>query len=380
VSNEFVENAGRRRERLRGRLNDEGLDALLVSHPTSVTYLTGFSGDSSYLVLGRQRTVLISDARFTQQLAEECPGLEAHIRPPSQPLQEAVAEVVNQLGLRAVGFESGHLSVAEHESLGGLTPAVAWKGGRERVEQLRAVKDDFEIDQIRAAVRMAERAFAMFRAMLRASDSEKELADALEAFVRRAGGTCCSFPSIVAVGDRAALPHAPPTGRRVAEAGLLLVDWGASGRFYKSDLTRVLLPRTNSAFPRPGLAEEAGQLEKVYAVVLAAQQQALRTLRPGVVAGDVDAEARSVITEAGFGPFFNHSLGHGLGLQVHEAPMLKPGVKTVLQAGMVVTVEPGIYLPGWGGVRIEDDVLITPDGCEVLTQTPRDLAAMYVDV
>src|SRR5262249_48729974 len=151
----------------------------------------------------------------------------------------------------AVGFESAHLSVADFETLGAAAPGVSWKGDPGRVERLRAVKDASEIEQIREAVRFAERAFSMFRAMLGPDDTEKELCDALEAYVRRAGGRCTSFPSIVAVGPRAALPHAPPTAHKVHEAELLLVDWGASGRFYKSDLTRVLLPRKTSAFSRP---------------------------------------------------------------------------------------------------------------------------------
>jgi Xaa-Pro aminopeptidase len=376
VSSDTTDYPALRRLRLQQKLAAEGMDAYLISTPWNVTYLTGFSGESSYLVLGRERTILVSDARFTEQIAEECPGLEAHIRPPSQPLADAVAEVLVKLQFRAVGFESSSVTVAELETLRARAPALDWKGDPGRVEQLRAIKDAGEIAQIREAVSFAERAFAMFRAMLRPEDREKDLADALEMYVRRAGGRCTSFPSIVAVGSRAALPHAPPTRRQVSEAELLLVDWGASGAFYKSDLTRVLLPRTNSAFSRSAPREEfTAKLHEVYATVLKAQERALGAIRPGVIANDLDAEARAVITEAGFGPFFNHSLGHGLGLQVHEAPMVKPGSPAVLQPGMVITVEPGIYLPGWGGVRIEDDVLVTPDGCEVLTSVPKDLAS-----
>ncbi|HXG11029.1 MAG TPA: Xaa-Pro peptidase family protein [Gemmataceae bacterium] len=356
-----------RREKLMHALRQEGLDALLVSSPVNVTYLTGFSGESSYLILAPQRTILVSDFRFVEQIAEECPDLEAHIRPPSQALPLAVAEVLDKLGFRSIGFESGHLNVAEYEILREKTPSLDWKGGRDRVEQLRAIKDPSEVAQIREAIAIAERAFAAFRSLLRPTDSEKDLADALEGYVRRAGGWGTSFPSIVAVGDRAALPHAPPTARTVGEGELLLVDWGASGRFYKSDLTRVLAPRRIST-----------KLEEVYTVVLRAQERAIQRIRPGVKAHDVDAEARAVIAEAGFGDSFGHGVGHGLGLQVHEAPFMRPTSETVLQAGMVMTVEPGIYLPGWGGVRIEDDVLVTPDGCEVLTHVARDLASIAI--
>ncbi len=367
-----------RRERLLRLLQEEGLNAGLISQPVNVSYLTGFSGDSSYLVVTPGQTILVSDGRFTEQIAEECPGLEAYIRPPSQALREAVTAVLGQLGLGALGFESGHLTVADFEALRESLPQLAWKGGVDRVERLRLVKDDQEVGQIRAAIAMAQKAFAMFRAMLRPEDCEKDLADAMEMYLRRAGGRCGSFPSIVAVGPRAALPHAPPSKVRVADSPLLLVDWGASGPFYKSDLTRVLLTRNNAAFRR--LEPEAdGKLQEIYAVVLGAQQQAIAAVRPGVQAQEVDAAARTVIADAGYGNCFLHSTGHGLGLQVHEAPLLKAGSLTVLQPGMVVTVEPGIYVAGWGGVRIEDDVLVTPDGCEVLTSLPRDLAANIID-
>jgi Xaa-Pro aminopeptidase len=369
-----VDYPAQRRWQLTQALVAEGLDALLISHPVNVTYLTGFSGESSYLLLGRERTLLVSDARFTKQIAEECPGLETHIRPPAQNVTQATAEVLTKLGWRSAGFESGHLTVAEWETLRELAPTVDWKGGRDRVEKLRAIKDPSEVEQIREAITIAERAFGAFKALLRPEDREKELCDALEQFVRRCGGQCTSFPSIVAVGERAALPHAPPTNKAVAEADLLLVDWGACGRFYKSDLTRVLVTRKNRVFSRSQTGN--GKLEAVYAVVLQAQEQALRTLRPGVKGQDVDAAARSVIAQAGFGDFFGHGLGHGLGLQVHEAPALRPNSEVILQPGMVVTVEPGIYLPDWGGIRIEDDVLITPEGCEVLTSVPKDLRSM----
>jgi Xaa-Pro aminopeptidase len=356
-----------RRDRLRQTLIAEGLDALAVSSVVNVSYLTGFTGDSSVLVLTCERDLLVSDPRYSELIAEECPGLPVQIRPPVQKIHEAVAEVVNKFGGRAIGFESGAVTVAEFEALTSITPSINWKGGVDRVERLRTIKDAAEIEQIREAIRIVESAFLVLRALLRPEDREKELADALENYVRKAGGQATSFPPIVEVGERAALPHAPPGERSVSSGELLLVDCGASGRFYKSDLTRVWATRKIST-----------KLEEVYTVVLKAQQQAIRAVRPGAVAKDIDAEARSVITEAGFGSFFGHGLGHGLGLLVHEAPAVRPRSDTVLQAGMVFTLEPGIYIPGWGGVRIEDDVLVTPDGCEVLSRLPRDLDSIEV--
>jgi Xaa-Pro aminopeptidase len=354
-----------RRQQLARTLAAEGIDTLLVSNPLNVSYLTGFSGEASHLILLRDRAVLVSDARFTGQLAEECPGLETMIRPPAQPLHAAVADALAKLGVRSVGFESSHLTVADWETLRDAAKTIDWKPSRDRVEKLRVIKDASEVAEIRQAIDFAERAFSVFRTLLRPTDREKDLADLMEATIRRLGGQGCSFPSIIAVGDRAALPHAPPTERAVEEGDLLLVDWGASGRFYKSDLTRTFATRTISP-----------KLEAVYAVVAKAQQRAIARIRPGVKGADVDTEARTVIAEAGFGDL-SHGLGHGIGLQVHEAPALRPNSEAVLQPGMVTTVEPGIYLPGWGGVRIEDDVLVTPDGCEVLTHVGRDLTTLF---
>jgi Xaa-Pro aminopeptidase len=359
-----------RRMNLIAMLEKDGVDTYLVHQPVNVSYLTGFTGDSSWLLVGRDKSLLVSDARFTEQIAQECPKLEAVIRPPTRLIADAAVAELKKLGVGSVAFESSQMSVADLETLRELLPAVSWKPVRDRVESLRSIKDDLEISGIREAIHFAERAFEAFRAQLRLDDTEKDLVDAMETYVRRAGGEKTSFPTIVAVGERAALPHAPPTSKRVGEGNFLLVDWGASGTLYKSDLTRMLVPRTNSAFSKQ---DSDPKLEAVHGLVLKAQQQALSLIRPGARGHDIDAAVRAIFSEAGFGERFGHGLGHGLGLQVHEAPSLRPNSTAVLQPGMVVTVEPGIYLPGWGGVRLEDDVLVTPDGCEILTKLPKGL-------
>jgi Xaa-Pro aminopeptidase len=233
------------------------------------------------------------------------------------------------------------------------------------IEQLREVKDKHEIAEIREAARYAEQAFAVLRATLRPNRTEKEVADDLEHQIRLFGGKGTSFPSIIAVGARAALPHARPTDKTIGADDFVLVDWGATARHYKSDLTRVLV--TGRISPK---------LERIYGVVLEAQEQAIAAIRPGVTGREVDAVARKVITDAGFGKQFGHGLGHGIGLDIHEAPRLNSANDKPLKPGMVVTVEPGIYLPGWGGVRIEDDILVTKSGHEVLTSVPKQLNEM----
>jgi Xaa-Pro aminopeptidase len=356
-----------RRDKLRPRLIKQRADAVLVSNEANVRYLTGFRGDSSWLVVGRDKCVLISDGRYTGEIAEECPDLDTHIRRTTgEKLAAALAKVLRSMRVSRLAYERS-ITVAE---LGELeqelrrTQLVGWDGA---VEALRARKDAAEIEAIRGAIGMAERAFRMLQATLRPSDTEKELADQMENFLRRSGAERASFETIIAVGERTALPHARPTSAPVREAAPLLVDWGASGPLYKSDLTRMLVVRKIPA-----------KLEAVYEVVLRAQQRAISKIRPGVRGRDVDAEARAAIAESGYGRFFTHGTGHGIGLEIHEAPSLRPNSETVLQPGMVVTVEPGIYLRGWGGVRIEDDVLVTRDGHEVLSSLPKGLASVLI--
>ncbi|MCA1685271.1 MAG: Xaa-Pro peptidase family protein, partial [Planctomycetia bacterium] len=293
-----------RREKLARTLKADQADALLVTNATNVRYLTGFTGEDAVLLVLRDRAVIVSDGRFTTQLRQECPDLETRIRPIGQTPIEAVADAVDKLGVRRLAFESSALSVADHEALGAKLPALAMLGVADRVESLRTIKDRDEVAAIREAVVFAERAFAMLRAGLRRGESEKDVADALEGYLRRCGATTASFPPIVAVGPRSALPHARPTAdTRIGDADFVLIDWGATGRPYKSDLTRVLV--TGKVTPK---------FEKIYRTVLAAQERGIAAIRPGVPARDVDAEARSVIEEAGFGRFFDHGLGHGLGM------------------------------------------------------------------
>ncbi len=368
-----------RRERLRRSLMAAGAEMLAVGNPINVTYLTGFTGDSTWLLLSKDRAILVSDGRYQVQIAEECPNLETSIRPPDRTILEAVASAIVQSGARNVGVEATHMTLADAEKLRDLAKSVAFQPTIGLVEDLRRIKDDTEIAEIRDAIWIAEKAFAMFCALLKGSDTEKSLADAMDGYLRRAGGTGSSFPPIVAVGDRSALPHAPPIDRRVDESSFLLLDWGAAGRMYNSDLTRIILTDSLLRNSGSGRRPVESDLRKRYTVVLRAQQIAIDLLRPGVKASDVDRAVRAFLEREGVNSNFNHGLGHGIGLQVHEGPYLRSNSNDVLAAGMVVTVEPGIYFAGWGGIRIEDDVLITPEGCEVMTSLPKDVASVFGD-
>jgi len=357
----------RRRDRLRRAVRKAGADALLVTDFTNVTYLTGFTGDDSDLLVRHDGDVILSDPRYTTQLGEESPGLDVHIRRPGVNMLQSIARVLRRAKVKRLGIESDSMSVSLRDWIVGELPKVEIVPTTGLVERLREIKDKHEIAQIRQAVWLAEKAFSVLRATLRPEKTEKQVADDLEHQLRLFGANRSSFPTIVAVGPRAALPHATVTDREIGSSGFVLVDWGADQGLYKSDLTRVLV--TGRIPPK---------LERIYRVVLNAQRKAIAAIRPGAKAHDVDRAARKVISRAGFGRYFGHGLGHGLGLQVHEAPRLGAESRVVLKAGMVVTVEPGIYIPGWGGVRIEDDVLVTRTGHEVLSSVPKRLEEVVV--
>jgi Xaa-Pro aminopeptidase len=333
---------------------------MLVTSFTNVTYLTGFTGDDSFLLLTQHGEWILSDPRYTTQLEEECAGVELVIRKPGSPILASVVETVEAAKVRALAVESASMTVGVFQILNEKLPGVELVPASGLVEQLREIKDKSEVHQIRQAIRVAERAFGVVKASLRSSDTEKHVTDLLEYQIRLFGGECCSFPPIVAVGPRAALPHARPGTVQVEESGFILLDWGAKVAGYLSDLTRIVITGKVSA-----------RLEKIYNVVLASQREAISAIRPGAIMEDIDLAARQVIEEAGYGRRFSHSLGHGIGLEIHEQPRLGVDQKRPLRPGMVVTVEPGIYIPGWGGVRIEDDILVTSRGCEILSTLPK---------
>ncbi|MGO8748856.1 MAG: M24 family metallopeptidase [Thermoguttaceae bacterium] len=358
-----------RRDKLRRLIRKSAVDSLLVTDFTNVTYLTGFTGDDSFLLIHRDGAILISDGRYVTQLQEECPGLDLHIRATGTTIAKAAIQVAESSGVGRLGIEADSMAVSLRDQLAERLAASQIVSTTGFVEALRQVKDKEEIAQVRRAIWYAEKAFEVLRATLRPEKTEKQVADELEMQMRMFGAKCASFPSIVAAGPRAALPHAQPGQCPIGQSDLLLVDWGADGGLYQSDLTRVLV--TGRISPK---------LERIYRVVLQAQTQAIAAVRPGVRGEEIDGIARGVIGEAGFGKYFDHGLGHGLGLAVHEGPRLRPSSEVVLEPGMIVTVEPGIYLPGWGGVRIEDDLLVTRTGHEILTSLPKQWEQMFVSL
>ncbi len=358
----------KRREKLQRLIKDQNAAAMLVTNVLNVRYLTGFTGDDSYLILHRNGEVLISDPRYEEQIAEECPGLNTFIRTPQETLLGVTVDQLSAGKWPTILIEAESMTVATYQR---IKDAVSGTIGHAHglVESLRVIKDKEEIQITRRAVEIAQRVFTSVRATMRGSQTEQDVAHEIERLSRQLGGSGTAFKPIVAVGPRAALPHAVPGSDRIDSAPFVLIDWGVATDGYRSDLTRVLA--TGKIPPK---------FSKMFEAVLAAQQAAIDALRPGVMVSEVDRIARGVIDSFGMGKRFNHGLGHGIGLEIHEAPRLGKNQDRPLEPGMIVTVEPGVYFPGFGGVRIEDDLLITREGHEVLSDLPRTLEENRVEL
>ncbi len=346
-----------------------GASAFLVTNIKNICYLTGFTGSSAYLLVTPKRDYLLSDTRYQSQLQTEVSGLEIEIRDSSTTMLQLTQRIVKSLKCDAILFESDSISKSDFDRFESELQGIELIGTSGLVEELRAIKDKSEIEAIRKSIDVNQRAFNVIRAQLTSEQTERTVAHNLEHQMRDFGAKGCAFDPIVGVGPRAALPHGRPSEKRIGESPIVLIDWGAEVDLYLSDITRVLVTGKITA-----------RFAKIYNVVLKAQLAAIKKIRPGANLKTIDSTARRIIENAGFGKYFGHSLGHSFGLEIHEKPNLSPASKGTLEAGMVVTVEPGIYIPSFAGVRIEDDVLVTPDGFEVLTDLPKELDSCTVDL
>jgi Xaa-Pro aminopeptidase len=338
------------------------VDGLLVTSLANVRYLTGFSGSSALLFVTARDTILITDFRYKTQIAGEVGDL-ARISIESQSLWTGLWSVLTQLSsIEVLGFESAHLLHRDFQRLLEAGARWQWRPTMDLVETLRERKDADELALISAANGVATRALERTLPQIRAGMSELGVAGVLEKALRDEGSEGFPFPSIVASGPRSALPHARSSARRVETGDFLLLDFGAEVSGYCADVTRTFVVGRSGAEQR-----------EVYDVVRTANEQASRRVRAGMSGRDADAIARDYIQQRGYGDLFGHSLGHGLGLEVHEAPRLARTAEGALAEGAVVTIEPGIYRPGWGGVRIEDDVFLGPTGPQILTRFTHEL-------
>ena len=337
------------------------LDALLVTHLPNIRYLTGFTGTAALLLLTRDRAVLVSDFRYESQATQEV-GNSASVEIDRHSVWDRLGRVVSASAIATLGVEATALTLRDAERLS-VMPRLRVVSTSGIVERLRVIKGPEEVAAIRAAAELAQEALAEVLPGIRVGDSELEIAARLEAALRRRGSEWHPFQTIVASGPRSALPHAHTSRRGVAAGEWLLLDFGAQVDGYCADLTRTVIV---------GARADARQ-RAVYDTVRAAQSRALAGVEAGMSGRDADALARDLIAARGFGDAFGHSLGHGLGLEVHEAPRLSATAADPLPAHAVVTIEPGIYLPGWGGVRLEDDLYLGPDGPVCLSDNRTDL-------
>jgi len=351
-----------RADRVADALEEREADMLLVSDLVNVRWLTGFTGSNAAAVVGREGARrFVTDFRYLTQSAEEVdPAWEREI---AVDLLAGVVKGLPGSGELRLAFDDAHMSVKDHARLAGMLRAgieLVPAGGA--IEALRAVKDADELEAIRAAARLADDALTEVLGRGLVGRTEREVALDLEFTMRRMGAQAASFPPIVAAGEHGALPHATPREVPIPAGTLCVVDWGAQLDGYASDCTRTYA--TGDTDPRDA---------QVYALVLDAQEAALEAVRPGPTGRELDAVARSIIDAAGHAEHFGHGLGHGVGLDVHEGPRLSKQGETALAAGMVVTVEPGVYVPGAVGVRIEDLVIVTEDGAEVVSSLSKEL-------
>jgi Xaa-Pro aminopeptidase len=361
-----------RQAKLRERLAATRFDSLLISHLPNIRYLCGFTGSAGLLLVEEAGSVFFTDVRYDTQAHEEVKAAKVVIA--RKAILPSVAEWLGKRRRRArgtvIGVEAEHVTVAEKKRLQDLLPpGTRLSDAPSQVERLRMVKDAEELERIRAAVKLGAALFDRALEVLRPGVKETEVAAEMEFAARKAGADEMSFPTIIASGARSALPHGRASSQPIQPGGFVVCDFGVILAGYCSDQTRTVWVGEGSG-PAPVDAHQA------YEAVREAQQAAIDAVRAGIAVGEVDEAARKVLRKAELGRYFTHSTGHGVGLEIHEAPRVANGQKEVLEPGMVITIEPGVYFPGKWGVRIEDMVAVTAAGCEVLTPTSKDFRAV----
>src|SRR5687768_7942512 len=365
-----------RHKAVRDAMKELKLDSILLTHPPDLAYLTNFSGDDSVGLITEKDFFLVTDFRYQEQAELEAGWLKVAVR--DGKMSDEVAKTLASAKVKRVGFEANFTAFGQVHAIDKAVKDLKEPTPPPNIElvplenvltNIRKVKDDHEIDLIRKSVGVAEEAFEAIRDEIKVGQSENYLAGLLVFELRSRGASDSSFPCIVAAGPNSSLPHYRPGDVLVQRDQPLLIDWGALYKGYCSDLTRTLM-----------VGRVSPKLKQIHKVVYDAQQAAIKFLRPGVTTLQADRVARDVIDNAGFKDQFGHGLGHGIGREIHELPsMRKTGGDEELRPGMIVTVEPGIYIPGEGGVRIEDDVLITHSGCEVLSTLDRTFEGCHVE-
>ncbi len=351
-----------RLEKLRAKIEAKGFDALLVTQAENRLYLSSFTGSAGALLITSDKAILATDSRYTEQAGIQSPSFE--IRKIRSDLDKWLPEMLTEFSIKRVGFEAADLSYSLYrkvrESLDKNRNSIQLIAEEGFVEELRMVKEDEEIENLKKAASLADGAIEHLCSLLKPGMTEKEATWEMEKFMREKGSQPIPFELIVASGPSSALPHAKPSDKAIAEGEPVVIDIGAKTGYYCSDMTRTIC-----------LGKPSDNFNRIYDIVLGAQLAAMATIEPGMSGDKADSLARTVINEAGYGEAFGHGLGHGIGLALHEGPRLGQNSQDILRDQMVFTVEPGIYIPGWGGIRIEDTVIMENGKIKALTRSPK---------
>jgi len=342
----------------RKKIIDSGLDAVIVYKPENRRYLSGFTGTAGYVLLTRDRNIFITDFRYVNQASEQCKDFEIikHTN------ERTLYDILNEFEVKTLGFEEEFVTFSQYEEFNEKLNNVELVPLKGVINKLRTIKTEDEIENIRKAANIADMAFEHICSLLKPGVTEWEISLELESFMKKQGASGTSFESIVASGKRSSLPHGVASQKVIENGDFVTLDFGCIYNGYCSDMTRTVV-----------IGKATSKQKEIYEIVLNAQEAALESIRAGITGFEVDKIARDIITDKGYGEYFGHGLGHGVGLEVHEAPRLSPLGKDTLEENMVVTDEPGIYIPDFGGVRIEDLVVVKKDGYEILTKSPKHL-------
>lgn len=353
----------KRIDRLVKRVKGENLDGILLICDTNIRYITGFTGSDSYVVISETSKGFITDSRYTEQAEAECEGFEIiRWRSPAPGLTETIQSTCDRYGIKRLGFEKNKVTFELYEKLSNDLKGIVLVPTGGLVEGIRYVKDEFEAECIRNAAKIADEAFSEILKYIKVGATEKDIERELQYLIKKKGADDIGFPTIVASGKNSSLPHAIPSDKEIENGDFVTMDFGAMYKGYRSDMTRTIVV---------GEADDKQRL--IYSIVKAAQEKGEKAIKAGVSGSVPDDHARGHIRDAGYGDYFGHGLGHGVGLDIHEEPFMSSSCEKILEEGNIITVEPGIYLPDWGGVRIEDTVLVKADGIEILTRSSKEL-------
>ena len=347
-----------RLEKLKKLIREKELDAILIYMPVNRRYFSGFTGSAGYALIFQERNYFLSDFRYIQQSQKQCEGFEIV----TMTIENTLSKILASFNITKLGIEDNFMDVAAYLKLKQDIAGIEMTGIGQDLTMIRAVKDEKELEYIAKAAEIADSAFTDILNYIKPGVTEKEIADRLESFMKSKGASGLSFDSIVASGVRSSLPHGVASDKQIEDGDFLTLDFGCIYNGYCSDMTRTIV-----------VGKASDKQKKIYSIVLEAQLKALELVKPGEICKDIDAAARNIIAENGYADYFGHGLGHGVGLQVHELPVLNPLGDIRLQENMVITDEPGIYIPDFGGVRIEDLIVVKQNGPVILSRSSKEL-------